>query len=69
MVEFDNFPYCANDDQVDTDMPFFNWIRSNSVPAIERPQTVMGALGNARHARELLYWSAGRPRSCVFSRR
>jgi len=41
--------YGANDDQVD--------IRSNSVPAIARPQTVMRALGNARHAREMLYWS------------
>ncbi len=69
MVEFENFPYGANDDQVDTATQFFDWIRSNSVPAIARPQTVMGALGNARHARKMLYWSAGRPRSCVFSRR
>jgi len=69
MVEFENFPYGANDDQVDAATQFFDWIRSNSVSAIARPRPVMGALGNARQTREMLYWNAGRPRSCVFSRR
>ena len=69
MVEFENFPYGDSDDQVDAATQFFDWIRSNSVSAIARPRTAMGALGNARHAREMLYWNAGRPRSSIFSRR
>ena len=69
MVEFENFPYGDHDDQVDTATQFFDWIRSNSISAIARPPTVMGALGNARQTRESLYWNAGRPRSYVFSRR
>ena len=69
MVEFENFPYGDHDDQVDTATQFFDWIRSNSISAMARPPTVMGALGNARQTRQMLYWNAGRPRSYVFSRR
>lgn len=69
MAEFEKFPYGPNDDQVDTATQFFDWIRSNDLPSNAHPPPVMGALGNVRRAREILYWNAGRPTRYVFSRR
>jgi predicted phage terminase large subunit-like protein len=69
IAEFEGFPYGSNDDQVDAATQFFEWIRSNDLPAIARPLPVMGALGNVRQTRAMLYWNAGRPTRYVFSRR
>ncbi len=67
--EFEGFPYGVNDDQVDAATQFFDWVRSNDVPPVASPPVVMGALGSARKAREMLYWNGGRPIRYVFSRR
>jgi predicted phage terminase large subunit-like protein len=69
MIEFEQFPYGENDDQVDAATQFFDWIRSNDLPPIASPPVVMGALGSARKARAMLYWNAGRPTRYIFSRR
>jgi phage terminase large subunit-like protein len=69
IAEFQSFPYGPDDDQVDAATQFFDWIRSNDLPALADPPPVMGAFGNVRRAREMLYWNAGRPTRYVFSRR
>jgi predicted phage terminase large subunit-like protein len=68
IAEFEAFPYGANDDLVDAATQFLDWAESNDAPVVTRSLPVMGALGNARRAREMLYWNAGRPRCYVFSR-
>ena len=61
--EFEAFPYGESDDQVDAATQFFDWIGSNDVRGVIRPQPAMGALGNPRQARAMLDLNAGRPNS------
>ena len=69
-AEFEGFPYGEYDDQVDTATQFFEWIRSNDLPSLQRQPSAMGGLGTIRKARAMLYWNAGRPSGpYVFSRR
>jgi predicted phage terminase large subunit-like protein len=67
--EHENFPYGDHDDQVDTEVQFFEWMSSNDLPPVRHLPPVMGALGSVRQARANLYWNAGRPTRYVFSRR
>jgi hypothetical protein len=54
MTEFEEFLQGLNDVQADATSQDLDRIRSNKLPAIVAPQRAMGALGNARQARELL---------------
>jgi predicted phage terminase large subunit-like protein len=72
IAEFEAFPYGPHSDQVDAATQFFNWIRSNDLPLIARPQRATGAVGSARLARAKLYsgFSSNRPLTPnVFCRR
>ncbi len=70
--EFEQFPYGAHSDQVDSATQFFDCIRSDDLPPISYPPPGrdMGSLGDIRKVRALLQFNAGRPLGpYVFSRR